>query len=200
MTKDNNNLGKFQLEGIPPMPRGVPQVEVTFDIDANCILNVSATEKSTGKKQSITITNDGSRLSKEEVEKSLQEAEKYRAEDEAFLIKVNAKNELENYVYQMKATLSDEKMAGKMEESDKTMISEKLDSTLQWIGANNDAEKEEFDEKKSELEKLIMPILQNMMGGDMPEGMPPMGTGMGMPGEMPTNEMPDEGPKIEEID
>merc|ERR1712065_68508 len=111
MTKDNNLLGKFHLDSIPPMPRGVPQIEVTFDIDANGILNVSAVEKSTGKENKITITNDKGRLSQEEIERMVEEAEKYKAEDDANRHRVEAKNQLENYCYSMKSTLDDEKVA-----------------------------------------------------------------------------------------
>merc|ERR1712205_77104 len=102
MTKDNNLLGKFHLDGIPPMPRGVPQIEVTYDIDANGILNVTAVEKSTDKEQKITITNDKGRLSKEEIEKMVEEAEKYKSEDETNKNRIEAKNGLENYAYNMK--------------------------------------------------------------------------------------------------
>merc|ERR1712199_13735 len=110
MTKDNNLLGKFHLDGIPPMPRGVPQIEVTYDIDANGILNVTAVEKSTGRENKITITNDKGRLSKDEVERMVAEAEKYKAEDEANASRIQAKNGLENYCYSMKNTLNDEKL------------------------------------------------------------------------------------------
>merc|ERR1711998_733013 len=112
MTKDNNTLGKFQLEGIPPMPRGVPQIDVTFDIDANGILNVSAAEKSTGKEQKITITNDKGRMSADEIERLVQEAERYKAEDEANKGRVEAKNGLENYAFQIRNSINDEKLAG----------------------------------------------------------------------------------------
>ena len=108
MTKDNNLLGKFELTGIPPAPRGVPQIEVTFDIDANGILNVSAVDKSTGKENKITITNDKGRLSKEDIERMVQEAEKYKAEDEKQRDKVSSKNSLESYAFNMKATVEDE--------------------------------------------------------------------------------------------
>merc|ERR1739836_15631 len=113
MTKDNHLLGKFDLTGIPPAPRGVPQIEVTFDIDANGILNVSASDKSTGKQNKITITNDKGRLSKEDIERMVSEAEKYKAEDEEHKKKVEAKNALENYAYNMRNTVNDEKVAGK---------------------------------------------------------------------------------------
>merc|ERR1712228_602617 len=118
-TKDNNKLGEFNLSGIPPMPRGVPQIDVTFDIDANGMLNVSALEKSTGKENKITITNDKSRLSKEDVEKMTADAEKYAKEDEEFKEKVEAKNSLENYCYSMKNTLDDEKVKDKISKDDK---------------------------------------------------------------------------------
>merc|ERR1712057_146719 len=114
MTKDNNLLGKFHLEGIPPMPRGQPQIEVTFDIDANGILNVNAVEKSTGKEQKITITNDNGRLSAEEIERMVEEAERYKAEDEATRVRIEAKNSLEYYCYSMKSTMGDEKLASKL--------------------------------------------------------------------------------------
>jgi len=118
MTKDNHLLGKFNLEGIPPAPRGVPQIEVTFDIDANGILNVSAIDKGTGKQNKITITNDKGRLSKEEIEKMVNDAEKYRAEDEVVRKRVEAKNGLENYCFSMKNTLNEEKLKDKFSEED----------------------------------------------------------------------------------
>merc|ERR1712132_13291 len=122
MTKDNNLLGKFHLDGIPPAPRGVPQIEVTFDIDANGILNVSAQDKSTGKSNQITITNEKGRLSQAEIDRMVQEAEKYRAEDEANKGKVEAKNGLENYCYSMKNTLQEEKLQDKFDAGDKDKI------------------------------------------------------------------------------
>ena len=118
MTKDNNLLGKFQLNGIPPMPRGVPQIEVAFDVDANGILNVSASEKSTGKSEKITITNDKGRMSKEEIERLVEEASKYEAEDKKLREKVEAKNGFENYLFQLKNTMNDEKVKDKFEEAD----------------------------------------------------------------------------------
>jgi len=119
MTKDNNLLGKFHLDGIPPAPRGVPQIEVTFDIDANGILNVSAQDKSTGKSNQITITNEKGRLSQAEIDRMVQEAEKYRAEDEANKSKIEAKNGLENYCFTMRNTLQEEKLKEKFEGDDK---------------------------------------------------------------------------------
>jgi len=205
MTKDNNTLGKFQLEGIPPMPRGVPQIDVTFDIDANGILNVSAAEKSTGKEQKITITNDKGRMSADEIERLVQEAERYKAEDEANRGRVEAKNSLENYAFQIRNSVNDEKLAGKISEEDKTKILDAVSSTTSWLDSNQTAEKEEFEAKQKELEGICLPILQNLGGGagGMPGGMPDMGAG-GFPGAGAQGPGPaeaaDDGPKIEEID
>merc|ERR1719454_2138901 len=159
MTKDNNLLGKFHLDGIPPMPRGVPQIEVTFDIDANGILNVSAADKSTGKENKITITNDKGRLSKDEIERMVSEAETYKAEDEANKARIEAKNGLENYAFQIRNTIRDEKLAGKIEESDKTTVEAKVEETIKWLDAHPSAEKEEYEEKQKELEGVATPIL-----------------------------------------
>jgi L1 cell adhesion molecule like protein len=151
MTKDNHTLGKFQLEGIPPMPRGVPQIDVTFDIDANGILNVSALEKSTGKEQKIQIKNDQSRMTAEEIEKLVEEAEKYKAEDDANRARVESKNALENYVFQVKNSINDEKLADKISEGDKSKVMSAINDTTQWLDANQTAEKEEFEEKQKPL-------------------------------------------------
>ena len=145
MTKDNNLLGKFNLDGIPPMPRGQPQIEVTFDIDANGILNVSAVEKSTGKEQKITIKNDKGRLSQDEIDRMVDEAERYKAEDEANRVRVEAKNSLENYCYSMKNTMGDEKLASKLSDDDKSTVTAKIDETTSWLDANQMAEKEEYE-------------------------------------------------------
>merc|ERR1712225_110571 len=152
MTKDCNLLGKFNLDGIPPMPRGVPQIEVTYDIDANGILNVSSVEKSTGKENKITITNDKGRLSKDEIEKMVEEAERYKSEDEANKDRIEAKNGLENYAYNLKNTMDDEKLKDKIDASDKDTITKKCDEMISWLDANQTAEKEEFEEKQKELE------------------------------------------------
>merc|ERR1712176_1027519 len=127
-TKDNNLLGKFELSGIPPAPRGVPQISVAFDIDANGILNVSAEDKTTGKKNKITITNDKARLSKEDIERMVQEAEKYKAEDEAHKKKVDAKNALENYAYNMRNTIKDDKVGDKIDAADKETIEKAVEA------------------------------------------------------------------------
>lgn len=195
MTKDNNILGKFQLEGIPPMPRGVPQVDVTFDIDANGILNVSALEKSTGKEQKITIKNDKGRMSADEIERLVQEAERYKSEDEANRARVEAKNALENYAFQVRNSLNDEKLAEKLSEEDKKKITDAVSATTKWLDSNQQAEKEEFEEKQKVLETLVTPLFSSAGGaGGMPGN---MSGGTTAPGP---SEAADEGPKIEEID
>jgi heat shock 70kDa protein 1/2/6/8 len=205
MTKDNNILGKFQLEGIPPMPRGVPQIDVTFDIDANGILNVSAAEKSTGKEQKIQIKNDKGRMSADEIERLVQEAERYKAQDEANRARIEAKNSLENYAYQIRNTLSDEKMSGKISAEDKSKVDAAINETTSWLDNNQQAEKEEFEAKQKALESVVLPILQNLSGGA--GGMPGGGfPGGGFPGAdggaTPSSSTggADDGPKIEEID
>ena len=136
MTKDNNLLGKFELSGIPPAPRGVPQIEVTFDIDANGILNVSAADKSTGKENKITITNDKGRLSKDDIERMVQEAEKFKGEDDALKDKVQSKNGLESYAYSMKQTVEDDKVKDKISEEDKNSITDKCQEVIAWLDNN----------------------------------------------------------------
>ncbi|KAF0729880.1 hypothetical protein Ae201684_012522 [Aphanomyces euteiches] len=193
MTRDNNLLGKFSLDGIPPMPRGVPQVDVTFDIDANGILNVSAIEKSTGKENKITITNDKGRLSKDDIERMVQEAEKYKAEDETNKQRIEAKNGLENYAYNLRNTLNDEKV--KVDESDKKVLDDKISDVISWLDRNQSAEKEEFEAKQKELESVANPIMQKMYAGagGMPGGMP-------TDGPAPPSAAGGAGPKIEEVD
>lgn len=200
MTKDNNILGKFNLDGIPPMPRGQPQIDVCFDIDANGILNVSALEKSTGKENKITITNDKGRLSQDEIERMVSEAEKYKAEDDANRNRIEAKNGLENYCYSLKGSISGDEVGSKMDPADKTTLEGKIEETISWLDSNPAAEKEEYEEKQKELEGIALPILQKMGGAAGPGGMPDMG---GMPGGAPgapPAEDPAGGPTIEEID
>ena len=188
MTKDNHILGKFNLDGIPPAPRGVPQIEVTFDIDANGILNVSATDKGTGKANKITITNDKGRLSKEEIEKMVQDAEKFKAEDEAVKAKIEAKNGFENYCFQMKNTLNEEKLKEAFTDEDKTTIEATANEGLQWLEGNADAEADVIEGKKKELEAKFNPIMMRVYQATGGAGMPGMG---GMPGGgMPGGGMP----------
>merc|ERR1711871_1929692 len=184
MTKDNHELGKFNLEGIPPAPRGTPQIEVTFDIDANGILNVSAADKATGKTSKITITNDKSRLTKEEIEKMVQDAEKSRAEDDQKKAQVEAKNSLEHYCFQMKNTLTEEKLQGQFTDDDKKVIEDACSEGLQWLEANAEADADAIEGKRKEIEAKFSPIMQRVYqaaggapgapSGDfrMPEGAP----------------------------
>ena len=165
MTKDNHNLGKFDLTGIPPAPRGVPQIEVTFDIDANGILNVSAADKSTGKQNKITITNDKGRLSKEDIERMVNDAEKFKAEDEVQKERIAAKNGLESYCFNMKATIDDEKVKDKISEADKKAINDKCDEAIKWLDGNQLGEKEEFVDKQKEVEAVCSPIVTKLYQG-----------------------------------
>ncbi|KAL4229503.1 hypothetical protein ACF0H5_012543 [Mactra antiquata] len=208
MTKDNNLLGKFELTGIPPAPRGVPQIEVTFDIDANGILNVSACDKSTGKENKITITNDKGRLSKDDIEKMVNEAEKFKAEDEAQKERITSKNQLESYSFNMKSTVEDENMKGKISEDDKKTIVDKCNDVISWLDANQLAEKDEFEHKQKELEGICNPIITKLYqaaggapggAGGMPGGMPNFG-GAGGPGGAAPGGGSAGGPTIEEVD
>uniref|UniRef100_A0A0D3AEW4 Uncharacterized protein n=1 Tax=Brassica oleracea var. oleracea TaxID=109376 RepID=A0A0D3AEW4_BRAOL len=194
-TKDNNLLGKFELSGIPPAPRGVPQITVCFDIDANGILNVSAEDKTTGQKNKITITNDKGRLSKDEIERMVQAAEKYKTEDEDHKKKVEAKNALENYAYNMRNTIRDEKIGEKLAADDKKKIEESIEAAIEWLEGNQLAECDEFEDKMKELESICNPIIAKMYQGG--EG-GPAGAG-GMDDDVPPS-AGGPGPKIEEVD
>jgi L1 cell adhesion molecule like protein len=158
MTKDNNLLGKFHLDGIPPMPRGVPQIEVTFDIDANGILNVSAVEKSSGKENKITITNDKGRLSKQDVDRMISEAEKFKSQDDVQRKKVEAKNGLENYCFSLRNSLNEEKFAQTLG-SDKSVLEKTVQETLNWLENHPDANASDYEEKQKEVEQVANPIM-----------------------------------------
>ena len=197
MTKDNNLLGKFQLDGIPPAPRGVPQIEVSFDLDANGIMNVAAADKSTGKSNKITITNDKGRLSQDDIERMVKEAERFKEQDERQRKKIDAKNSLENYAYSLKNTLSDDKVAGKITDDDKKSLEAKINETISWLESNQSAEVEEFEAKQKALEGVAMPIMTKLYsaGGVPPDfaaggGHAPSGGGGGGAA----------GPHIEEVD
>jgi L1 cell adhesion molecule like protein len=205
-TKDNNLLGKFELSGIPPAPRGVPQIEVTFDIDANGILNVSAADKTTGKSSRITITNDKGRLSKEEIERMVADAEKYKKEDEDAAARITAKNGLESYAYNLRNSTQDEKLASKFEADDKERLDKAIAETIAWLDNSHEASKEEYEEKQKELEAVANPIMQKLYGaaGGPPggEGGFPGGAG-GFPGGAPggfPGAGADDGPSVEEVD
>ncbi|KAJ3359076.1 70-kilodalton heat shock protein, partial [Allomyces arbusculus] len=196
-TKDNNLLGKFELTGIPPAPRGVPQIEVTFDIDANGILNVTAVDKQTERSNKITITNDKGRLSKEDIERMVAEAEKYKKEDEEAAARVQAKNGLESYAYNLRNTINDDKVGGKLDKSDKDKLDAAITETINWLDHNQEAAKDEYEHKQKDLEAVANPIMTKLYaaGGAGPAG--------GMPGnfggaaDAPTAEDPT-GPTIEE--
>ena len=162
MTKDNHLLGEFDLVGIPPAPRGVPQILVTFDIDANGILNVSAVDKGSGKSGKVTITNDKGRLSKEEIEKMVADAEKFKADDDEKKRQMDAKNNLESYCFQMMSTLEDDINKMKISVSDKKTIGTKCVDTIKWLDTNQEAAKDEYDHKKKEIEQLCHPIITKM--------------------------------------
>merc|ERR1719192_2284010 len=195
MTKDNNLLGKFELTGIPPAPRGVPQIEVTFDIDANGILNVSACDKASGRENKITITNDKGRLSKEEIERMVNDAEKYKQQDEDQRTRITAKNALESYAFNMKSTVDDKKT-----------ILDKCNEVISWLDSNQMAEKDEFEAQQKELEGACMPIITKMYKDAGAGSVPDMS---GMPGDMggapgggaaPGAGQGGAGPTIEEVD
>lgn len=175
MTKDNHQLGKFDLNNIPPAPRGVPQIEVTFEIDVNGILHVSAEDKGTGNKNKITITNDQNRLSPEDIERMINDAEKFADEDKKIKEQVEARNEFEGYAYSLKNQLSDkEKLGGKLSEDDKETVEKAVEEKIQWLDSNKDATAEEYQEQKKELEGIVQPIVsklyQGAEGGPPPEG------------------------------
>ncbi|UKJ90171.2 heat shock protein [Theileria orientalis] len=199
MTKDNNLLGKFHLSGIAPAPRGVPQIEVTFDIDANGILNVTAMDKSTGKSEHVTITNDKGRLSQEEIDRMVEEAEKYKEEDEKRRKCVESRHKLENYCYSMKNTLSEEPAKQKLssDEIDKAMT--ELTEALKWVENNQLAEHDEFEDKLKHVESVCNPLVTKLyQSGGAPAGGPDMAGGAGFPGGQAPP--PSSGPTVEEVD
>ncbi|XP_064119547.1 heat shock 70 kDa protein cognate 4-like [Macrobrachium nipponense] len=164
MTKDNNLLGKFELSGIPPAPRGVPQIEVTFDIDANGILNVSAVDKSTGKENKITITNDKGRLSKEEIDRMVNDAEKYQEDDAKQRERIEAKNRLESLCFSIKSAVSESSVADKLSGDEKRSVEQKAEDCLKWLDANQLAEKEEYEHQMKELEQVWRPLASKVHG------------------------------------
>ncbi|XP_015753655.1 PREDICTED: heat shock cognate 71 kDa protein-like [Acropora digitifera] len=194
MTNDNNLLGKFELSGIPPAPRGVPQIEVTYDIDANGILNVSAVDKSTGRENKITITNDKGRLSKDDIDRMVREAERYKADDDAQRDKIQAKNSLESYAYHMKSTMEDNKVKDKISEGDKKLITDKCSEVVSWLDTQPDASKEEYERRQKELESICNPIITKLYqsAGGAPGEAPPGGGA--------TTAESSGGPTIEEVD
>tara|TARA_E500000178_G_C17038017_1_gene764596 strand:- start:7695 stop:9596 length:1902 start_codon:yes stop_codon:yes gene_type:complete len=183
MTKDNNKLGEFTLKGIPPKPRGIPEIKITYDLDANGILTVTACEESSGKEEKIEVKNDTGRLSKEEVENMLKDAEKYMDEDKKLKEKIEAKNSLENIVYQMKNMLDDNNISSKLDTSIKDELNKEVTDLIMWLDNNPNEEKNLYDSKKIEFQNKMKPILSNTMTNDMQN-----------------EEQSDNGPNIEEVD
>ena len=164
-TKDNNKLGEFHLDGIAPAPRGVPKIEVTFDIDADGILHVSAKEEASGKSHKIQITNDKGRLSADEIERMVQEAEKFKEEDDKEAARVEALNKFEALIFQMKSSLNDENMKSKLSEEDQDQATLAIQQEMDWVDNNREATLEEIEEHKQQLESVIQPIITSAMGG-----------------------------------
>jgi L1 cell adhesion molecule like protein len=181
LTKHNNKLGEFHLKGLPPMPRGTPQIEITYDVDANGILQVSALEKSSGKEEKITITNENNRLSKEDVERMVKDAEKYKEEDDKVAKRVEAKNKLESYCYQTKTSVVDDEKMKTALGDDFDTVKNTVDDALKWLDDNQEVTTEEFDAKRSEVEKILMPLVQKAYQANMPQGGMSAGASGGMP-------------------
>jgi L1 cell adhesion molecule like protein len=165
MTRDNHKLGSFNLSGIAPAPRGVPQIEVTFDMDSNGILNVSAEDKKGSRREQITITNDSDRLTKEQIEAMIADAEKFKAEDEHQAAKVHARNDLEALAYSTRTTINDPQFQDKIDDDDKKTVEQAINDVQTWIDDNMHAERQEFEQKKSELEAVVHPIMTKMHQG-----------------------------------
>ncbi|KAL2919450.1 Hsp70 chaperone [Polyrhizophydium stewartii] len=187
-TRHNNLLGKFELAGIPPAPRGVPQIEVSFDMDANGILNVSAADKTTGKSSKITITNDKGRLSQAEIDRMVAEAEKFKAEDDEIARRVGARNGLESYAYNVRNSLSEQGLKDKIAAADADAITRAVDETIKWLDANQQASIDEYEHRQKELEKIVNPIMMRAYGG--------AGAGAAPDSQAPGAD----GPTVEEVD
>ena len=201
MVRDCNLLGNFHLEGIPPMPRGVPQIEITYDVDANGILNVTAAEKSTGKTNKITISNDKGRLTAEQIEKMVKEAEEFKKQDFEIKEKIESKNQLENYLYQSRNTVKDEKT--KLSDEDKAKINDLVDETLKWLGENQNESKEVYEAKMKDVEAVISPIFVSMyeqQGGGATDGEPGIDPNMFTQQAPPPPQQTQPEVKIEEVD
>merc|ERR1711944_104786 len=190
------SLGQFNLTGIPPAPRGTPQIEVTFDVDANGILNVSAVEKAGGRSEKITITNDKGRLSKEEIDRMVDESEKFKADDTKQKERINAKNGLESYCFNIKSTVEDSNIKGKITESDKKMVIDQCNEAITWLERNQMGEVEEFKDKQKKSEEVFNPVIQKLYSNNPNPGTGSCGSqsGQGFGGQ--TNN----GPTVEEVD
>ncbi|EFC43045.1 hypothetical protein NAEGRDRAFT_83205 [Naegleria gruberi] len=198
LTKDNHLLGKFNLEGIPPAPRGVPKIEVFFEIDSNGIMKVGAKDTSSGKTQNITITNEKGRLSKEEIEEMLRKAKDMEQEDKEMREKIDSKNQFESYAYQMKSTTEDPNLSGKLSESDKNVIKKACEEAMNWIDNNNMASKDEIERRKKDLENKCAPIITKLYQGEAQQQQTPGGYGPSS-GSGPTTSSTAQ-PKFEDVD
>merc|ERR1711966_549004 len=165
MTKDNHLLGQFELKGIPPAPRGVPQIEVSFEVDANGILQVGAEDKGTGKAEKITITAEKGRLTEEEIERMVREAEEFAEEDAKVKERIDSRNGLESYLYNLKNTLDDDETGGGISPQDKKELQDMIDEALDWMDENPESDKEDYDEKRKEVEQVANPIMRDMYAG-----------------------------------
>jgi len=168
LTQHNNKLGEFNLKGIPPMARGTPQIEITYDVDANGILTVSSVEKSSGKAEKITITNQSSRLSKDDIERMVKEAEKFKDDDDKIRARIEAKNKLEQYCYNIKSTMLGEDMMKAALGSDLVTVETTVTDTLKWIEDNSNATTEEFEAKMKEVESLLSPLVAKAYQSNIP--------------------------------
>lgn len=193
MTKSNRLLGQFELAGIPPAPRGVPQIEVSFDVDANGILSISAHDKGTGKLESLTITSEKGRLSDDEIERMVQEAEEFAEQDANEKDKVQARNDLEAYLYNLKNSINDT-LAGKLNGDEKTSMTAAIDDALVWLEDNPAADKEMYDEKQKEVEQIANPILKRAYEGSSSNIKDDDFRGEDLDG------VDDDGPTVEEMD
>jgi len=175
LTKDNNELGNFKLEGIPPSRRGVPQIEVSFDVDANGIMNIEAKDKGSGAVQNLTIKNDKGRLSTEDIERMVNEGEKFAEEDQATKDTIESKNKLDSLVYQTRSSIENEEIKSKLDASDIKMVSDVLKETELWL--DDEWTKDEYDEKLTEVNGLINPVMMKIYSegssGEMPAPVPP---------------------------
>lgn len=174
-TRDNNLLGTFRLEGIPPMPRGMPQIEITYDIDANGILSVSAVEKSTGKSNNITIKNEKGRLSKDDIEKMVSEAEANAEADKAKMAKVEKRNELESYLYNARNSMREDKVKETLGDNDVTRVEDAVTKGISWLDEHQDEEADVYEAQRKSVESEIQPIMMKLYASKMPEGMPSSG-------------------------
>jgi len=176
MTKDNHLLGKFDLTGIPPAPRGIPQIEVSFEIDANGILQVTAEDKGTGHKEKIVITNDQNRLTPEDIDRMIRDAEKFADDDKKLKERVESRNELESYAYSLKNQLSDkDKLGSKVSDEEKAKMEEAIEEKIKWLEDNQNAEPEDFKAQKKELEDVVQPIIAKLYQGQGGAPPPPSG-------------------------